>query len=304
MEMKKKKKELISHLQNLAGQLGRTPTSTDIIRAGTPSLSAYRFCFGGIKKALAAAGLKRSISRKKYTKEELITHLQELAKKLGRTPTSTDISKAGGPALYTFSLRFGGIPKALEAAGFKAVSRYQVYTRAELVTHLQVLAKKLGRTPYSRDIERAGTPVLYTYSSRFGSIPKARKAAGLEAATYPKKYTYKELITYLKMLAKQLGRTPTRKDFKQAGEITYSAYYWYFGSIAKAYTAAGLPEPVWLRGRYTNKELIKHLKTLAKKLGRTPAIKDINEAGKPGYSIYMSRFGSIKKAQAAAGLIH
>ncbi|MBU0756974.1 MAG: hypothetical protein KKF44_02830 [Nanoarchaeota archaeon] len=55
--------------------------------------------------------------------------------------------------------------------------------------------------------------------------------------------------------------------------------------------------------KYTHEQLIHYLKKLAKKLKRTPTIKDINDdKGLPHSSTYMNRYGTWNKALKKADL--
>lgn len=53
---------------------------------------------------------------------------------------------------------------------------------------------------------------------------------------------------------------------------------------------------------YTKPELLAHMVNLSKELKRTPGARDIAASGGPNPSTYIARFGSITKAQKAAGL--
>jgi hypothetical protein len=55
--------------------------------------------------------------------------------------------------------------------------------------------------------------------------------------------------------------------------------------------------------KYSDKNLLNHLKELAVKLGRAPYGWEINEAGKVNHWVYNQRFGSLSKAIKAAGLV-
>ena len=54
--------------------------------------------------------------------------------------------------------------------------------------------------------------------------------------------------------------------------------------------------------KYEGEELLQHLRDLAASLGYTPRQKDINRVGPPVHTTYFRYFGSLRAAQAAAGL--
>ena len=116
------------------------------------------------------------------------------------------------------------------------------------------------------------------------------------------KITNEELLDHLKDLSKQLGKTPSEKDITRAKKVSHSMYSIRFGSLVKAQKAAGLA-PFEIKVRiYSNEELLNHLLELSKQLGRTPSIADIIAANKIKFTEYYKNFGSLIKAQKAAGL--
>jgi hypothetical protein len=81
----------------------------------------------------------------------------------------------------------------------------------------------------------------------------------------------------------------------------------YFGSISKAQKAAGLvpTKPGQTFGktrRHNDGEMLEHLRTLAKELGRSPNTFDVNAKGKYDATSYLRHFGGIIKARRKAGL--
>ena len=117
-------------------------------------------------------------------------------------------------------------------------------------------------------------------------------------------YTDEFLLNHLKELAVKLKRTPFGRDIEKAGLATYAVYYKRFGSFTKAQEMAGLePTKKTDTPKYTDEEILNHLRELAAKLGRSPKIKDVMEAGKVSIAIYNKRFRKYSKAVAKAGLI-
>lgn len=64
-------------------------------------------------------GACRSRHQHTYSQQDLIRHMQKLAKELGRTPTQQDIQEHGPPSHTTFHARFGSMIAAQEAAGLE-----------------------------------------------------------------------------------------------------------------------------------------------------------------------------------------
>ena len=294
-------KDLLDHLKIIAAQLNRTPGTNDINQTGVIKSTLYTQRFGSLKKAWELAGLEAVVRYRVYTKKELLDHLKALAKKLGKIPSTTDIINAGAPGPHLYFKRFGTIRKARKAAGLTVSASELKYTKGRLIHRLQKLTFQLGRIPDSKDINKAGPPFYSSYRKHFGSIKKTWHAAGLDTATYKPRYSDLELIAHLQALAKQLGRTPNSVDINEAGQPSYLHYRACFGSIRKAHQAAGFDLCVRYNTKYTEKELINHLKTLAEDLGRTPNYTDIIQSGKIPYRFYYACFGSLVKAQQAVG---
>jgi phage terminase small subunit len=239
--------ELINYLRELAQQLGRTPKKRDIHIPGKKiSYSTYRKYFGSLRNAQKAAGLvpTESVFKKKYSRDDLLNHLKELAQELGRTPKEKDIAAAGKIANNTYTYHFGNLKNAQIAAGLAPTfsGRQIIYSKDELINHMRELASQLGRTPSQKDIAVAGKVSYYTYYTHFGSLRNAQVAAGLvpTESAVKKKYSREDLLNHLKELARQLGRTPKQKDITAAGRINRKAYEYHFGNLKNALIEAGL----------------------------------------------------------------
>ena len=112
-----------------------------------------------------------------------------------------------------------------------------------------------------------------------------------------------ELIEFLRLKAKELGRPPKVVDVKESTTTMppYNRYYQEFNSWNNALAAAGLEPNIFY---YSKPELIAILKQKAKKLGRSPKISDMrSDKLVPSYATYQKMFGSWNKALEAADLI-
>ena len=221
VKLKYSDKYLLDYLKELAKQLGRTPEIADINKEGKINSSMFNSRFGGIKKAQKEAGLKVVNYKKNYSDEELILQMKVLAKKLGRVPAAYDINKAGKASYGTYHNRFGSLKKIREVAGLENTNYQENYSDEDLINHLKDLAKKLGRTPGSQDIDKGDKASYATYFYRFGSLKKAHEAAGLKTTVYQEKYSDEELIRNIKVLSNQLGRMPRITDITNDGKVAY-----------------------------------------------------------------------------------
>lgn len=108
------KDNVIRKLQELAKKLGTdTLRREDIQKAGF--LYQLDMEFGGkIKPALTAAGLKPSRlgEAMSTTEEELLQHIRDLQKKLGRPPIIIDLRREGKFSDKIYETRFGSFPEA------------------------------------------------------------------------------------------------------------------------------------------------------------------------------------------------
>ncbi|MEC0383451.1 hypothetical protein P8818_00445 [Bacillus velezensis] len=273
------KEELIEILQHKAKKLGRTPTQREVKQAGI-----IQKHFGSFNKGLEAAGLPTN--KKDQTEEELIEYLQEKAKKLGRPPQGNEIKHTS--AIINC---FGSFNKGLEAAGLTP-GRRKKYSKEQLIEILQQKAKEFGRPPMQKEIKQFGA-----IKRHFGSFNEALKTAGLiphieHSRTRTTLYTKEELIEILQQKAKELGRTPKKREIKQSATIRKR-----FGSFHKGLEAAGLTPNQTRRKTYTEENLIEILRQKAKELGRTPKAKEVGQVGS-----IVKYFGSYNKGLEAAGL--
>ena len=130
----------------------------------------------------------------RYTREELIAQLQDIAEQLGGTPTTTDLTiehlsnhfekdKPASPG--TFSERFGSYADACLEAGLQPNRPGGFYKKTELIRGLQNLSKRKGRTPTVDEVNDSNLTASYkTYINHFGSYRDACEEAGLKPRDY------------------------------------------------------------------------------------------------------------------------
>lgn len=259
--------KLITKLQVLAKELGRTPEEPDVTAASHEkrcyAYMTYRRHFGSYAAACKEAGLERvpkprktlandrrvssRVYHKLYTKDGLANQLHQLKAKLGRDPSAQDVSKASKAnecaCPKTFSNYFGTFNAAMRHAGLKtreAPKRYPVSANKELIRRLQTLYGYLGRVPLTKDLANAKKCAsAVTYVKRFGSW-----GAAIEAAEIRKNKPTKEgMIGQLKTLAEKLGRKPRTRDVNKEFAISDCSNQQQladaFGSYNNAMIAAG-----------------------------------------------------------------
>lgn len=305
--------ELIDALKRAAGTLGRTPSKDEMESMdGLPSVWTYQHRFGSWSAALERAGIRprQAPARTRYSDEELIAAIRRAADELGKAPTMKEMALLEGvPSPLTFRDRFGSWTSAIKAAGLEpnvgpGRSRF---TDEELIAAIRRFAQELGRSPLAKELAaRDGAPSPHTYVYRFGSWTTALERAGLKPRHGPgPKYTDEELASLLRRAAGELGRTPKTTDMNSIEDMpSVVTFIKRFGSWRSAVRSAGLEANVDPRcKRYTEEELVSHLRSVAEELGRTPAETDIvDKKNMASVVTYRKRFGSWKNALAAAGL--
>ena len=109
-----------------------------------------------------------------------------------------------------------------------------------------------------------------------------------------------ELLTDLRDLAAELGKTPTAQEMTDHGPHAHTKYYSQFDSWTHALELAGLTNGS--RRNITEEELCTDLRRVADELGRPPTITEMDDRGQFSVSTYIRRFDSWLDARAAAGV--
>jgi hypothetical protein len=116
-----------------------------------------------------------------------------------------------------------------------------------------------------------------------------------------KRYTDEEIIEQLRTCARDLGRSPTMREFEahEGTTVHPQTVIERFGSWNRAKREAGLVP----RRFATKAELLGCLRDLGQRIGRVPTSKDIDEHRGlvPSKSLYWHTFGSLTEALREAG---
>lgn len=161
--------ELLESLRDLAKELGRPPTYTEMIKAeGYPHPCTYKNRFGSWENAKERAGLEKE---RGIVKSKLITDLKEAYRILGHTPSYKEMEGLEDFASpRTYFKKFGSWKNAIKEAGLPQVK--PGYSDKELKEHLSELTEELDRIPTFKDIWKAeirGYPSPATFSNHFGN---------------------------------------------------------------------------------------------------------------------------------------
>jgi Homing endonuclease associated repeat len=116
-----------------------------------------------------------------------------------------------------------------------------------------------------------------------------------------KRYSDEDILGQLRDCAERLGRSPTMREFSEDEGTTIhpQTVIERFGSWNRAKRTAGLVP----RRFATKEELLRCLRELGERLGRTPTAKDLDEnrGSVPSKSLYWHTFGSFTNALREAG---
>jgi hypothetical protein len=164
-------------------------------------------------------------------------------------------------------------PEAL--AAFQAGIRRR-YTDEQILTELRDSAERLGRSPTMKEF--AADPAAHvhpqTVIEHFGTWNAAKRAAGL----MPRRFaTRAELVSELRRLGDELGRTPSARDLdERRGTVPSKSLYWHtFGSLALALREAGFDVAL---GEERLERAVSQGAVLARRIGRLPKFGDWAEA--------------------------
>ncbi|HEY0415573.1 MAG TPA: hypothetical protein VGC78_04235 [Gaiellaceae bacterium] len=164
-------------------------------------------------------------------------------------------------------------PAAL--AAFRAGIRRR-YTDEQILAALQASAERLGRSPTMKEFAADPDAGMHpqTVIEHFGTWNAAKRAAGL----MPRRFaTRDELVEQLRVLGRELGRTPTAHDIRdRRGTMPSASLYWHtFGSLSTALREAGFDVAV---GEERLERALAQGVELARRLGRLPRFGDWQEA--------------------------
>ena len=261
---------------------------------------------------------EQSANKPAISKRVLIDELQALAAALGRTPIWDDIVAASQRGdchnVEVYQKEFGTLTSALRRARLPLDPKRDL-PREQLLDQLNDLAFNLGRKLCDEDIALYGRTGACARRAKFqkvfGSLRTAFREAGVSA--YQRvEYTRDELLAQLVALCKEIKKLPGATDLDKASKqgkcASSSIFKSRFGGVWRAREEAGLSKGkvIGKPKKFTAEMLIKELKGLAKKLGRTPTSDDVRDASLKdegaALKTYYRIFGGHNQALAAAGL--
>lgn len=111
-------------------------------------------------------------------------------------------------------------------------------TAEELLDEIRRLVEELDTTPTATDMNQEGEYWSSHYQNQFGGWNNALREAGLEP-NQPRKIPTDELLNEIRRLARELNKTPTKKQMNDIGKYYCQSYRQRFGSWSEAVRQAG-----------------------------------------------------------------
>lgn len=230
------------------------------------SSSAVGRRFGSWSEAIRRAGLPDALPE--YSDNAILDDLRRVSGSFPEDPfTNKFYSTHGGRySSSIFKRRLGGWREALNAAGIG--NRYvgrpttermrlqpgRTMSNQELLAQIRDIATRLGKTSLSgADIGAHSDINQRLLASRFGSVSKALRHAGIAQVPHGRRHTEEEIFENLLSVWTHYGRPPTHSEMDRlpstVGSNTYIKRYGGWRNALKAFVqransdAVELPEP-------------------------------------------------------------
>jgi hypothetical protein len=229
--------DLLSDLEEVAEQVGGTPSKPDYEKHGNYGTTTIERRFGTWNEAVAAVGFVPNSSRQPVTNEELVSDLKRVAEQVGGTPRRQDYEKHGNYGVSTIERRFGTWNEAVAAIGFEPNTAGTIISNEELIADLRRVASELDRTPFSAEYDERGKYHSDAIRDNIG-WNNALRELGLEV-NLRTDITDQELLTDVRRVATEIGSTPTRSDYEHRGDYGSMTVIERFGTWNNAVEAAG-----------------------------------------------------------------
>jgi len=231
--------------------------------------------------------------------DDLLKKFEDLAKRLGKTPSRSEM-KQNGLKVHYYYKHFGTLKNVSDILGLTdngSGRPIKKYTKRFLLGHLLKLKKVIGRIPTYKDI--LGSSVSPgTYYAYFGSLNNALKMAGLMVNKNHNSYSKEEIIADINRVSKKLCRPPTSKEF---GEYSKTVCWHSAANIICKNTkwndvlaACGLG--IKNHRDISTKDLALEIRRLKDLLGHVPSQNDMSSIGKYSITPYRNRYKTYRNA--------
>ena len=106
----------------------------------------------------------------------------------------------------------------------KPINKKAGKTKEEIIAAVQEAARKLGRTPRSREFRLLSEISMWQVEGRFGKYCNAIRAAGLNPSRQGVKLETAAMLEDWGRVVRKVGGVPTRRQYKEAGSYAPSSY--------------------------------------------------------------------------------
>lgn len=306
------KADCIEMLQDLAADLGRTPTHEDVNeREDLPHVWTFQDRFGSWSAALKAAGFGSNPGTP-IDDETLLDELESLTRELGRVPSGRDMDEHGAFSENVYLRHFGAWDDALAELNLPPAPPRNRLSERELIEDLREYANYSGpgrtASPSKRQLNEDGPHPYNVYTDRFGSWPAALVQAGLDPR---ERLTPADVLTEIRRVAVEVGldpdgsRAPTVEDLYEHGEISLHKVTTEFGNWNEAVSAAGFVpnegRPTY-SNEYSDADLLAEVRRVAGELHETPTLEEFETLSEVASTTFERRFGSWHRTLELAGL--
>jgi hypothetical protein len=146
-------------------------------------------------------GLERRVTdhwRKNMTKKQVLAGIRKCAKKLGRTPTYTELWRIGKVTKYMIKLHFVTLAEAMKRAGVQARGSGHRLDTLTLLEDWGHLARKMGRPPSFMEYRRAGNYGANSFLNRCGAWSRVGERFCAVVKERKKEYVWMDVLAIIR----------------------------------------------------------------------------------------------------------
>lgn len=220
--------------------------------------------------------------------EPYLEAVRQLANRLLRIPSTTDMADYGPHSPSTYYKRIGRWPEVLAAAGFEETTPDHAIPTEALRAALRRLPARLERAPTASDVETHTPYTLALYRERFGSLEAAFETVGISTRNLGKTYTEAELLNTLVALRTTIEKPPAPREIDEYSDTSAKTYERRFGSVRFALQHAYIDQTGYEQ-LILDRELEAELEFLGEKLGHAPNKWDMEHYGQYSPAPYLER---------------
>ncbi len=227
-----------NELEPIIQELGRFPTTAEINLRNKAFMTSIRTYHGGLTGVREKMGCSYEKRPNDYWKnlDNVRKEFDDLIKKLGHFPTSSEIAKENSSLGGAISKYHGGIREMQEIYGEKGKKPDHYWSDEDNVRkELEKVIQELGRFPTAKEIQKMCGSLLSGINNVFGGVLAARRAYGYKPIIRVPGY-WMELENVgkeLEVLCDELGRYPTYKEINlKIPGLAYSLEKYHGGYIA------------------------------------------------------------------------